>query len=119
MSTFDTAVLWSATQLAADPTKIGAAGLSVRQRKLLTLLAEPTSVAQLAQSIALPIEEVYTALDRFAKLGLARTAVATPELVNPMQLRATPAANATIGAASSRMPSLTAATRSAIVSRRW
>ena len=106
MSTYDTAALWSATQLATDPTKIGAAGLSVRQRKLLTLLSEPTSVAQLAQSVALPVEDVYVALDRFAKLGLARTAVATPEPFDPMQLRATPIANAAIGAATSRMPML-------------
>lgn len=106
MSTYDTAALWSATQLATDQTKIGAAGLSVRQRKLLTLLSEPTTVAQLAQSIALPIEDVHASLDRFAKLGLAQTAVATREAFDPMQLRATPIAGAAIGAASSRMPML-------------
>lgn len=106
MSSYDTAALWSATQLATDQTKIGAAGLSVRQRKLLTLLSEPITVAQLAQSIALPIEDVHASLDRFAKLGLAQTAVATPEAFDPMQLRATPIAGAAIGAASSRMPML-------------
>lgn len=106
MSTYDTAALWSATQFATDQTKIGAAGLSVRQRKLLTLLSEPTTVAQLAQSIALPVEDVHVALDRFAKLGLARAAAATPEPFDPMQLRATPVANAASVAASSRTPML-------------
>ena len=106
MSTYDTAALWSATQFATDQAKIGAAGLSVRQRKLLTLLSEPTSVAQLAQSIALPVEDVHVALDRFAKLGLARAAAATPEPFDPMQLRATPVANAASVAASSRTPML-------------
>lgn len=106
MSTYDTAALWSATQFATDQAKIGAAGLSVRQRKLLTLLSEPTSVAQLAQSIALPVEDVHVALDRFAKLGLAKAAAATPEPFDPMQLRATPVANAASVAASSRTPML-------------
>ena len=106
MSTYDTAALWSATQLATDQTKIGAAGLSVRQRKLLTLLSEPTTVAQLAQNIALPVEDVHVALDRFAKLGLAQTAGVTPAPFDPMQLRVTPIANAAIGAGTSRMPML-------------
>lgn len=106
MSTYDTAALWSATQLATDQTKIGAAGLSVRQRKLLTLLSEPTTVAQLAQSIALPIEDVHASLDRFAKLGLAQSAVATTGAFDPMQLRATTVAGAAIGASSPRMPML-------------
>ena len=69
MSTLDTAALWSATSLAFDEKKIGAAGLSIRQRKLLSLLAQPTSVSQLAQTIALPDQEVQTALERFARLG--------------------------------------------------
>ena len=77
-TTFETAALWSATQLATDQSKIGAAGLSIRQRKLLTLLSQPMSVAQLASSIALPIEDVHAALDRFAKLGLVRTDNTSP-----------------------------------------
>ena len=90
MSTLDTAALWSATTLAFDEKKLGAAGLSVRQRKLLALLNQPASVSQLAQSIALPDDEVQTALERFAKLGLAQSDA--PKPFNPMQVRATPAA---------------------------
>ncbi len=85
MSTLDPATLWSATSLASDETKIGAAGLSVRQRKLLALLSQPTSVADLAQRIALPIDDVRTALRRFAKLGLARSA--EERSFNPMETR--------------------------------
>jgi periplasmic protein TonB len=83
MSTFDSAAIWSATSLAFDEKKIGAAGLSVRQRKLLTLLSQPASLPQLAQSIALPIEDVRAALERFAKLGLAQSSDAVP--LSPMQ----------------------------------
>ena len=90
MSTLDTAVLWSATSLAFDEKKLGAAGLSVRQRKLLALLNQPASVSQLAQRIALPDDEVQLALERFAKLGLAQSDAPTP--FNPMQVRASPAA---------------------------
>ena len=85
MSTFDSATLWSATSLASDEAKIGAAGLSVRQRKLLALLSQPTSIADLAQRIALPMEDVRAALDRFAKLGFAQS-TAQPKF-NPMQTR--------------------------------
>lgn len=101
-TTFETAALWSATPLATDQNKIGAAGLSVRQRKLLTLLSQPMSVSQLASSIALPIEEVHLALDRFAKLGLAQSADSAP--FDPMQLRSTLSANAAANASPSRMP---------------
>ena len=101
-TTFETAALWSATPLATDQNKIGAAGLSVRQRKLLTLLSQPMSVSQLASSIALPIEEVHIALDRFAKLGLAQSGELAP--FDPMQLRSTPSANAAASASPSRMP---------------
>ena len=87
-TTFETAALWSATPLANDPDRIGAAGLSIRQRKLLTLLSQPMSVAQLANSIALPIDEVHNALDRFAKLGFARSGEPVSIPFNPMQLRA-------------------------------
>lgn len=104
MSTYDTAALWSATQLATDPTKIDAAGLSVRQRKLLTLLSQPMSVAQIASSIALPIEEVHATLDRFVKLGLAQSGESANKPFDPMQLRVTPGVNATASASSSRMP---------------
>jgi len=101
-TTFETTTLWSATALATDPNKIGAAGLSVRQRKLLTLLSQPMSVSQLASSIALPIEEVNTALDRFAKLGLAQSGEPAP--FDPMQLRSTSTANAASNESPSRMP---------------
>ncbi len=101
-STFDTAALWSATALATDQNKIGAAGLSVRQRKLLTLLSQPMTVSQLASNIALPIEEVHTALDRFAKLGLARSGEPTP--IDPMQLRTASSTNAAANQSPSRMP---------------
>ena len=101
MSILDTAALWSATSLAFDEKKIGAAGLSVRQRKLLGLLNQPTSVSQLAKSIALPDYEVQSALERFAKLGLAQSDAPTP--FNPMQVRATPA-GAAVAEKPSRMP---------------
>lgn len=111
MSTaFETNAVWSATPLATDPTKIGAAGLSVRQRKLLTLLAQPMSVAQLADSVALPVAEVRNALDRFAKLGFAHSGAPASTPFDPMQSRATP--NATLGvketndASPSRMPTM-------------
>lgn len=100
MSTLDTAALWSATSLAFDEKKIGAAGLSVRQRKLLTLLSQPASVSQLAQTIALPDEEVQTALERFAKLGLAQSDAPAP--FDPMQVRASKPA--VVAEQPSRMP---------------
>ena len=100
MSTLDSAALWSATSLAFDEKKIGAAGLSVRQRKLLGLLSQPASVSQLAQTIALPDEEVQTALERFAKLGLAQSDAAAP--FDPMQLRASK--SAAVVEQPSRMP---------------
>ncbi len=104
MSTLDTAALWSATTLAFDDKKLGSAGLSIRQRKLLALLSTPASVAQLAPSIAMPEIEVQTALERFAKLGLAQSDAAVP--FNPMQARSQVlAGSATAGAeSSSRMP---------------
>ncbi|MBC7711386.1 MAG: TonB family protein [Rhizobacter sp.] len=101
MSTLDTAVLWSATSLAFDEKKLGAAGLSVRQRKLLALLNHPASVSQLAQRIALPDDEVQLALQRFAKLGLAQSDA--PTAFNPMQLRDGPA-HAGVAEKPSRMP---------------
>ncbi len=101
-STFDSAALWSATPLATDQNTIGSAGLSVRQRKLLTLLSQPMSVSQLASSIALPTEEVHVALDRFAKLGLARSGEAAP--LDPMQLRAASSVTAAAAESPSRMP---------------
>ena len=85
MSTLDTAALWSATTLAFDEKKLGSAGLSIRQRKLLALLSRPASVAQLAPSIAMPEIEVQAALERFAKLGLAQSDAAVP--FNPMLAR--------------------------------
>lgn len=85
MSTFDSATLWSATSLASDETKLGAAGLSVRHRKLLAMLSQPSSVADLAQSIALPVEDVRTALERFAKLGFAQSTA--ERAMNPMETR--------------------------------
>jgi len=91
--------MWSATSLAFDEKKIGAAGLSVRQRKLLSLLSQPASIQQLANSIALPIEEVQAALERFAKLGLVQSG--EPEPANPMEARLTSASSA---AGSNRMP---------------
>ena len=105
-TTPETAAFWSATPLATDPKKIGAAGLSVRQRKLLTLLSQPMSASQLASSIALPIEEVHTALDRFARLGLARSGAPITAPFDPMQLRATPIAMTAASASPARTPLL-------------
>ena len=70
MSTYESAALWSATPLASDEKKLASTGLSVRQRKLLSLLTQPVTADQLAQNIALPVEEIHHALERFAKLGL-------------------------------------------------
>ena len=104
MSTLDTAALWSATTLAFDEKKLGSAGLSIRQRKLLALLSRPASVAQLAPSIAMPEIEVQAALERFAKLGLAQSDAAVP--FNPMLARSQVLASSATAAAesSSRMP---------------
>ena len=104
MSTLDTAALWSATTLAFDEKKLGSAGLSIRQRKLLALLSKPASVAQLAPSIAMSEIEVQAALERFAKLGLAQSDAAVP--FNPMLARSQVlASSATAGVeSSSRTP---------------
>ena len=111
MSTLDTAALWSATSLAFDEKKLGAAGLSVRQRKLLALLNQPASVAQLAQRIALPDSEVQSALERFAKLGLAQSDA--PTAFDPMQVRASPA-RAAMAEKPSRMPLIVGAAIAAL-----
>ena len=87
MSTLDSAAVWSATSLALDETKITAAGLSVRQRKLLALLSEPASLPQLSQRIALPVDDVQVALERFAKLGFAQSSEAVPMSPMATQLR--------------------------------
>ena len=87
MSTLDSAAVWSATSLALDETKITAAGLSVRQRKLLALLSQPASLPQLAQRIALPVDDVLVALERFAKLGFAQSSEAVPMSPMATQLR--------------------------------
>jgi len=87
MSTLDSAAVWSATSLALDETKITAAGLSVRQRKLLALLSQPASLPQLAQRIALPVNDVLVALERFAKLGFAQSSEAVPMSPMATQLR--------------------------------
>ncbi len=100
MTTLDSSALWSATALAFDEKKLGAAGLSVRQRKLLTLLSQPASIPHLAQTIALPIEEVHAVLDRFAKLGFASSNAEAP--INPMEIRVT--AHSAAAAAPSRTP---------------
>ena len=104
MSTLDTAALWSATTLAFDEKKLGSAGLSIRQRKLLALLSRPASVAQLAPSIAMPEIDVHAALERFAKLGLAQSDAAVP--FNPILARSQVlASSATAGVeSSSRTP---------------
>lgn len=61
---------WSATALAQDEASIRAAALSVRQRKLLALLATPMTVESLSNMSGLPHAEVEANLTRFAKLGL-------------------------------------------------
>lgn len=94
MSTLDSAAVWSATSLALDETKIGAAGLSVRQRKLLALLAQPAAVPQLAERISLPIEDVRAALERLAKLGFAQSSEAVPMSPMATQLRSPTAVEA-------------------------
>ena len=103
-TTFEIATLWRATPLATDQSKIGAAGLSIRQRKILTLLAEPMSAAQLASSLSLPLEDVNHALDRFAKLGFAQSVGPASAPFNPMQLRTTFGVQAAAGESSSRTP---------------
>jgi len=94
MSTLDSAAVWSATSLALDETKITAAGLSVRQRKLLALLSQPASLPQLAQRIALPVDDVLVALERFAKLGFAQSSEAVPMSPMAAQLRSSSAIGA-------------------------
>ncbi len=85
MSSYETAALWRATALASDEKKLAATGLSVRQRKLLSLLTQPVTADQLARSIALPLDEVHHALQRFARLGLATSDADTGAA--PMQQR--------------------------------
>lgn len=99
MSTLESTALWSATPISSEEAKVNSTVLSVRQRKLLALLAQPASVQQLAAQIALPEPEVQLTLERFAKLGLAKSDASEP--FNPMLTRATPAPQAP---ASSRMP---------------
>ena len=110
MSTLDSAAVWSATPLAFDEKKIGAAGLSVRQRKLLTLLSQPASLPELAQNIALPVEDVQAALERFAKLGFAQSSDEVPLSPMQTQLRST----STV-AAPSRMPMMIGVAVAAVV----
>ena len=98
MSTYESAALWSATPLASDEKKLASTGLSVRQRKLLSLLTQPVTADQLAQNIALPVEEIHHALERFAKLGLATTDASSGD---PMQLRMQRASS---GTGSSKTP---------------
>ncbi len=78
-------VNWSATERAADESTVRAAALSVRQRKLLALLATPMGVDALSTLSGIPHAEVETNLQRFEKLGLAKhdAAASAPAAFRP------------------------------------
>ena len=80
------AIHWTTTERARDDALLASAGLSVRQRKLLTLAATPMTVAALADAAKMPAAEVETSLRRFATLGLA----ASDEVIPPSPMLARP-----------------------------
>jgi TonB family protein len=62
---------WTATPKAREENVLTATGLSVRQRKLLTLLVTPLTSEQLAEQTKTPQSEIEASLRRFLALGLA------------------------------------------------
>jgi TonB family protein len=87
MSTENTEIHWTATPRARDEAALNAAGLSIRQRKLLTLLNSPLTVTQLAEHVKVPVSEVEVALKRFATNGLVSSDAVVA--VSPLLARAT------------------------------
>jgi len=89
---------WAATNKARTETGTNTVALSVRQRKLLMLLATPQTAAVLAERSNTPRPDVEAALSRFAALGLAesdapRVASRTATTVDrAAAVRSTPAA---------------------------
>jgi periplasmic protein TonB len=65
-----TEINWVATPRARDENALNSAGLSVRQRKLLSMLITPLSTSELAERVKVPVAEVEVALRRFATNGL-------------------------------------------------
>ncbi|MEQ1595315.1 MAG: TonB family protein [Casimicrobium sp.] len=86
---------WATTEKARTESGINAVALSVRQRKLLTLLATPQTAEVLAERSNTPLADVQAALNRFATLGLAQSdapRVASVPVARAAPVRATPAA---------------------------
>ena len=84
---------WATTEKARTESGINAVALSVRQRKLLTLLATPQTAQVLAERSNTPLADVQAALNRFATLGLAQSdAPRVASVTRAAQVRATPAA---------------------------
>lgn len=84
---------WATTEKARAESGINAVALSVRQRKLLTLLATPQTAQVLAERSNTPLADVQAALNRFATLGLAESdAPRVASVTRAAQVRATPAA---------------------------
>jgi hypothetical protein len=82
---------WTATLRARDEAAINTAGLSIRQRKLLTMMGTPITAALLADASKLPVNEVEISLKRFATLGFA----ISDEVIPPSPMSARPSAFAT------------------------
>ena len=84
---------WATTEKARTESGINAVALSVRQRKLLTLLATPQTAQVLAERSNTPLADVQAALNRFATLGLAQSdAPRVASVTRAAPVRATPAA---------------------------
>ncbi|TAG28765.1 MAG: TonB family protein [Burkholderiales bacterium] len=66
-------VRWTATERARDDAAVATAGLSIRQRRLLSALATASTPEELAAASGLPLSEVELALRRFATHRLAQT----------------------------------------------
>ncbi|HPG63324.1 MAG TPA: TonB family protein [Casimicrobium sp.] len=101
---------WAATNKARTETGTNTVALSVRQRKLLMLLAIPQTAAVLAERSNTPLPDVEAALSRFAALGLAesdapRVASRTATTVDRATgVRSTPAAAQVRRSSSTRLP---------------
>lgn len=101
---------WAATNKARTETGTNTVALSVRQRKLLMLLATPQTAAVLAERSNTPLADVHAALNRFAALGLAesdapRVASRTATTVDRAAgVRSTPTAAQVRRSSSTRLP---------------
>ena len=101
---------WAATNKARTETGTNTVALSVRQRKLLMLLATPQTAAVLAERSNTPLPDVEAALSRFAALGLAesdapRVASRTATTVDRAAgVRSTPTAAQVRRSSSTRLP---------------